>query len=241
MNLYRLLLGSGGLSTVERQRAWKEELDDFLGPVRKILFLPYAGKDYDAYVQRMITLGFQAGRELEGIHKFPSPGEAVRAADAIFVGGGNSFRLLATLYQHDLLEPIREKVRAGTPYIGISAGTNMACPTMRTTNDMPICEPPSLSALGFVPFQINPHYFKGPLFYEQEGAITKYGGETRDDRLREFHEENDIPVVGLGEGTILRVEGRDAVLKGVGEARLFRKGHPAEDRAVGALFSDLFR
>jgi len=240
MNSYRLLLGSGGLSTAERLLAWKVELDSFLGDVRNILFIPYAGKDYDAYTNRMVSLDLQVGRNLVGIHQHPSPVDAIKAAEAIFVGGGNSFRLLTMLYQHKLLDPIRQQVKLGIPYLGISAGTNMACPTMRTTNDMPILEPPSLEALGLIPFQINPHYFRGALYYEQNGTVTKYGGETRDDRIREFHEENDVPVVGLGEGTILRIEGRTATLKGVGEARVFRRNLQTEDRTVGASFSDLF-
>jgi len=235
----RLLLGSGGLSTPERQEAWKKELDIFLGGVKRIVFIPYAGKDYDGYVDRMIALGFQAGRDLVGIHRFPDPQRAVREAEAVFVGGGNSFRLLAKVYKEGLLETLRDRVNAGLPYIGISAGTNLSCPTIMNTNDMPIVQPPSFKALGLIPFQINPHYFAGPLFYEIAGQITRYGGETRDDRLREFHEENDLPVVGLGEGTILRVEGKQGDLRGVGEARIFRKGQPMEDRAIGASFSDL--
>src|SRR5262249_1679289 len=139
----------------------------------------------------------------------------------IFVGGGNTFRLLDSLYRLNLLDAIRERVRDGMPYLGVSAGCNIAGPTIRTTNDMPIVQPPSLDALGLVPFQVNPHYYFGPTFLKEGDAYVQHFGETRDERLREFHEMNDTPVVGLWETGILRCEaGR--VLLAVTPARLFR-------------------
>jgi len=131
----------------------------------------------------------------------------VREAEAIFVGGGNTFRLLATLYRLGLLEPIRQRVRAGMPYLGVSAGTNVACPTMQTTNDMPIVQPPSFAALGLVPFQVNAHYFFGKTFVQYGEEYVEHFGETRDERLRAFHEENDTPVhrpVGGGPAALPR-------------------------------------
>lgn len=235
----KLLLGSGGLSTLERREAWKKELDSFMGPIRKILFVPYAGADHAGYLTRWRELDFAAGRTLEGIHETPDPVQAVASAQAIFVGGGNTFRLLADLYRHDLIEIIQKRVREGMPYAGISAGTNVACPTMKTTNDMPITYPPSLSALRLVPFQINPHYFAGAVHYESPHGFVRYGGETRDDRIREFHEMNSAPVLGLWEGAIARIEGDKATLLGTSGARLFRRGHPPEDRLLGADLSDL--
>ena len=116
------------------------------------------------------------------------------------------------MYRHGLLEVIRERVRAGLPYLGVSAGTNVACPTIKTTNDMPITQPPSLEALGLVPFQVNPHYFTGQTYAKVGHTYHEHFGETRDDRIREFHELNDSAVVGLWEGGVLRVEGAKAWL-----------------------------
>ncbi len=235
----RLLLGSGGLITPERREAWKNELNDFLGAISRVTFLPYAGGDYTAYMKRVAELDLAAGRKVEGLHEAKNLLAEIVKAECIFVGGGNSFRLLADLYRLNLLGAIQERVRAGIPYLGISAGTNMACPTMKTTNDMPITYPPSLGALGFIPFQINPHYFTGAVHYESPAGLTKYGGETRDDRLREFHEMNDTVVVGLTEGSILRIEGNRASLRGTSFCRIFRKGQPSEDRSTGSDLSDL--
>ena len=231
----RLLLGSGGFTTPERRDRWIQVLDDFLGPVEKVLFVPYALADHDDYVARMTELNFQAGRELLGIHTCPDPIRAVEQADAVYVGGGNSFRLLADLFRARLHDIVRERVRAGMPYIGVSAGTNAACPTIKTTNDMPITWPPSLEAFDLIRFQINPHYFAGPTYIDMgEGKYIPYGGETRDVRLREFHEMNDTPIVALWEGEILRIEGSDYRLTGLGGARVFLKGQEPVDLAENA-------
>src|SRR5206468_12929970 len=141
-------------------------------------------------------------------------------ADAIFVGGGNTFRLLKTLYDRNLLDPIRKRVRAGTPYIGSSAGSVITAPTIRTTNDMPIVEPPSLASLGLVSFQLNCHYL-------DPDPNSTHKGETREQRLLEFHEENSIPVVGLREGTMLWVADDTHKLLGLKPARIFRPGREA--------------
>lgn len=235
----RLLLGSGGLGTPERRQAWLTEFDDILGDVRRVAFLPYALRDHDGYVRDMDKAGLAPDRKLVGLHRAKDPVAALRKAEAIYVGGGNSFRLLADLYRLRLLPVIRERVRAGVPYIGISAGTNMACPTMKTTNDMPITKPPSLDALGLVPFQVNPHYFSGPIYYKTAAGYVPYAGETRDDRIEEFHEMNDTVVVGLWEGSAIRVDHKKAVVRGTAGCRIFRKGKPPEDRPAGADVSDL--
>ena len=231
----KLLLGSGGFGTPERQAAWAKALDQFLGPVRQVLFVPFAGFDYDLYLSGMRKLDFHSGRELIGIHQQKDPKRAIDQAEAIYIGGGNTFRLLNELYRQDLLEVIRKRVRANElRYIGVSAGTNMACPSMKTTNDMPIVAPPSLEALGLIPFQINPHYFSGAIHYQTEQGLIPYGGETRDDRIREFHLMNETPVLGIAEGGILRVEEGTYTLCGTAGARLFRKGQPPLDLPVGA-------
>jgi dipeptidase E len=234
----RLLLGSGGYRTDDRLRFVTEQVRSFFGDVPRVLFVPFAQHDHDAYLRKVVDKGLHAGYELDGIHRHADPRAAVRQAHALFIGGGNTFRLLAGLYHFDLLDLIRERVRAGLPYLGHSAGTNVACPTIKTTNDMPITQPPSLEALGLVPFQINPHYFHGDTFVKRGDVYHEHFGETRDDRLREFHELNDTPVVGLWEGGMLRVEDRHVMLLGAG-ARVFRKGLEPRDVEPGASLDDL--
>ncbi len=236
----RLLLGSGGMSTVERTAAWIGELNRFLGPVRRVLFIPHALADHDAYLQKMKERGFDAGRELVGIHRVKDAGLAIDQAEAIYVGGGNSFRLLDQLQRNGWIERIRARVGCGIPYIGVSAGTNMACPTLKTTNDMPIVQPATFEALGLVPFQINPHFFSGPLHFEDAaGNLIPYAGETREDRIREFHEMNDTPVLGLWEGSILEVDSNCARLTEAGRAKLFRRGDAGREIAPGSDLSFL--
>jgi dipeptidase E len=235
----RVLLGSGGFRTEERVRFLTEQVKALFGPVGRVLFVPYALGDHDLYLQKVVEKGLHAGYELDGIHRRPDPKAAVRRARAIFVGGGNTFRLLSDLYRFDLLDVIRETVRGGTPYLGISAGTNVACPTIKTTNDMPITMPPRLDALGLVPFQVNPHYFTGPTFVKTEDSFREHFGETRDDRIREFHEMNDAVVIGLWEGGILRVDDPEVVLGGA-PARIFRMGQEPEDVSPGARLSGMW-
>lgn len=223
-----ILLGSGGFRTPERVAAWAGQMRAVLGPISRVLFVPFALADHDGYVRMMTERGLNAGYELDGIHRHADPVAAVRESGAVFVGGGNTFRLLAALYRFGLLDPIRDRVRGGMPYLGISAGTNVACPTIRTTNDMPIVQPPSLDALGLVPFQVNAHYYTGLTFVRHGDQFVEHFGETRDDRLREFHEENDTPVVGLWEGGVLRVEAGHIELISA-PARVFRRGEPAVD------------
>lgn len=234
----RLLLGSGGLRTEERVAVLAEQMRVHLGNVERLLFVPYALQDHDRYVEVMIEKGLHAGYQLDGIHRHADPRQAVREAQAIFVGGGNTFRLLDSLYRFNLLPVIRERVVAGIPYLGISAGTNVACPTIMTTNDMPIVMPPSFKALGLVPFQINPHYFTGQTYMKRCDAFHEHFGETRDDRIHQFHEMNETPVVGLWEGGILGVEDGKVML--IGEpARVFRRGEQPADVEPGSSLESL--
>ncbi len=232
----RVLLGSGGFRTPQRVQFLAEEMKLFFGPVRRLLFIPYALQDHDRYLQTMTERGINAGYELAGIHHASDPVDAVQQADALFIGGGNTFRLLASLYDRNLLEPIRQRVRAGMPYLGISAGCNVACPTMKTTNDMPITQPPSLDALGLVPFQVNPHYFSGQVHVKSDDGYHEHFGETRDERIREFHEINDTPVIGLWEAGLLRIEHGKVLLRGA-PARVFRKGQEPVDVQAGEELS----
>ncbi|WGW12071.1 dipeptidase PepE [Saxibacter everestensis] len=176
----------------------KALVEDFLAGIPELLFIPFALADHDGYTRTVQeALPFTSVR---GIHDAPDPAAALAEAEAVFVGGGNTFRLTKTLQETALLAALRLAVRSGTTrYIGASAGTNIAAPTLRTTNDMPIVEPPSFETLGLVPFQINPH------FLDADPSST-HAGESRETRLSEYLEENDIPVLGLREGTHLRVQ-----------------------------------
>ena len=196
-----------------------ETIRDFLGDATDVLFVPYAAVrfSYDDFVSRVQERLGPLGCTVHGIHQATDPVAAVRAAQAIAVGGGNTFRLLSCLYEFKLLDPIRERVRAGAPYVGWSAGSNVAGLTVRTTNDMPIVEPPSFTALGLFPAQINPHY--------TDAVIPNHGGETRMDRLLEFIELNPgVPAIAIREGSILRVEGERTTLLGEKDALGFLRG-----------------
>lgn len=193
------------------------EVHEFLEGVGRVLFVPFALHDRDGYARKARERFASLGRELQSLHNAADMRAAVDDAEAIFIGGGNTFRLLKALQDHDLLGAIRGRVGEGMPYMGSSAGSNVAAPTIRTTNDMPIVEPASFAALGLVPFQINPHYL------DREPGST-HMGETREERLIQYLEENDTPVIGLREGAWLRIENGSCVLKGAKGARLFRRG-----------------
>jgi dipeptidase E len=196
------------------------EIRSFLGDRQRVAFVPFAAHDHAAYTEKVRE---RLGRmSLEVIDV-----DDLDRADAIFVGGGNTFRLLKTLYDRKLVDVIRERVRDGLPYIGSSAGTVIAGPTMRTTNDMPIVYPPSFDSLALVPFQINPHYLDAD-------PLSTHKGETREDRIREFHEENETVVVGLREGSVLRVEDGTTML-GEKTARVFRRGIAPVEVEPGAI------
>jgi dipeptidase E len=196
----------------------------------RLVFVPYAGADHDAYTAQVRGALAPLGAEVRGVHEGGDPVAALASADAVFVGGGNSFRLLDALYRTRLRHALVDRVREGLPYVGASAGTNMAAPTLRTTNDMPIVQPPSFEALGLVPFQINPHYL------DPDPAST-HRGETREERLAQFLEENDVPVLGLREGAWLRVAGGRAALGGLRPGRLFTRGAAPCEVPVGTDLS----
>lgn len=219
------LHGSGFLDHAEA------EVRDFLGAIERVLFVPFALHDRDGYAEKARERFARMGYGLESIHATSDKQQAVRDAESIFIGGGNTFRLLKALYDFDLLTLIRERVENGMPYIGSSAGSNVAAPTIKTTNDMPIVEPPSFKALGLVSFQINPHYL-------DPDPNSTHMGETREERLLQYLEDNDVPVVGLREGAILRVENGVTVLKGSTGARIFRKRHEPLEVLPGAVLDE---
>jgi dipeptidase E len=206
-----------------------EAIASFLTPsVSRVLFVPYAIRDRDGYAAKARARFDAMGFALDSMHDAPEgPVAAVEKAEALFIGGGNTFRLIDALWRHALVEPIRRRVRAGLPYIGSSAGSNVACPSIRTTNDMPIVQPPSFEALNLVPFNINPHYLD-PI------PGSTHMGETREERIAEFHEENDPPVVGLREGAWLLVDDASVTLQGSTGARLFRRGKPPVEYPIGS-------
>ncbi|HYH05675.1 MAG TPA: dipeptidase PepE [Thermoanaerobaculia bacterium] len=199
------------------------EIRRILEGVRTVSFVPFALHDHAGYTNRVRERLGEMGFGVTQVHTRAD----VEAAEAIFVGGGNTFRLLKTLYERDLVDAIRTRVRAGAPYIGSSAGTNVATVSIKTTNDMPIVYPPTYDALALVPFQINPHYLDAD-------PNSTHKGETREDRIREFHEENDTPVVGLREGANLWVEDGVVTLVGLKPARIFRRGQEPVELAPGS-------
>src|SRR3954452_3929022 len=214
------LYGSGYLDHAET------EIRDFLGEIRKVLFIPYALYDRDAYAATARDRFHKMGYELMSVHESADPIQAVKGTDALFIGGGNTFRLLKALYEFDLLQVIRDRVAQGMRYIGSSAGSNVAGPTIKTTKDMPIVQPPSFDALGLVTFQISPHF-------QDPDPNSKHMGETQEERILQFLEENDTPVAGLREGAIVRVENRVTLLKGSTGARIFRKGMEPVEASPG--------
>lgn len=220
------LHGSGYLDHAE------SEIPDFLGPVTRVLFFPFALADQNGYSTRARERYKTMGYALDSLHEAEDKQRAVNDAEAIFVGGGNTFRLLKALYDFEVLDSIRSRVEQGMPYIGSSAGSNIAGPTIRTTNDMPIVEPPSFNALGLVSFQINPHYV------DPDPAST-HMGETREERILQFLEENNTTVVALREGAMLRVGGGSTTLKGSSGARIFRKDRPPVELLPGARLDEL--
>ncbi len=208
------------------------EVRDFLTGLDRILFVPFALRDQDAYAARTRERFAQMGYAMDSLHAVSDRARALHEAKVILIGGGNTFRLLKTLYDFELVSIIRERVKAGMRYIGSSAGSNVAGPSIRTTNDMPIVQPRSFDALHLVPLQINPHYIDAD-------PGSKHMGESREERILEFLQENDTPVIGLREGAILRVENGSVQLKGNAGARLFRKGKEPTELSVGLIYNQV--
>ena len=204
----------------------------FLSGSRRLAFVPFALRDREGYTARARARFAVEGVEVLEVTPDRSGQSTVEQAEAVFVGGGNTFRLLDQLQRSGLLEALRRRAVDGLPYLGASAGTNVAAPTLKTTNDMPIVQPGSFDALGLVPFQINPHYV-------DPDPSTTHMGETREERIREFHEENEAAVIGLREGTWLEVQGANGWLRGPRRARVFRRGAVPVEREPGAGIDDL--
>lgn len=208
------------------------ELVEFLADIRELLFIPYALADHDRYYgifsEKISAIGLQA----KSIHTSVDKRGAIESAEAIFIGGGNTFVLAKTMQELGIMEAIAGRVAAGTPYIGSSAGANISGITIGTTNDMPIVQVESFRALSIVPFNINPHY------HEVEPGERRFG-ETRDERIREFHQYNEQPVVAMFEGAFLRIENGTASVRGEGGVKVFRRGKSEVSVAPGGNISEL--
>ncbi|MGO1975477.1 MAG: dipeptidase PepE [Propionibacteriaceae bacterium] len=212
-----------------------DAITELAGDQPEITFIPFALADHDAYTAQVAAALAPEGFTVTGLHRAEDPKTALAAAPLIFIGGGNTFRLVSRLHEFGLLDPIRNAVRGGTAYLGSSAGTNVACPTLRTTNDMPIMEPPSFEALGLINFQINPHYL-------DPDPNSTHKGETREERIRQYLEENPGPVLGMREGTWLRLRGDTLTLQGADTgARLFAQGAAPEELTTPTDLTGLLR
>lgn len=194
---------------------------------KSIIFIPYArpgGITCNEYTIKVKTTFAEIKIDVKGLHEFEDPRLALKNAEGIFTGGGNTFLLVSQLYQNEVMEILATTVENGTPYLGSSAGSNIAGVSMQTTNDMPIVYPPSFKTLGLIPFNLNPHYLDADL-------QSQHMGETRETRIKEFHAFNETPVLGLREGSWLEVNNKTILLKGNLSARLFRQGLNPEELA----------
>jgi dipeptidase E len=250
-NIMKLLLLSNSTNYKEPYLGWCMPLiTEFLeNEMKNILFFPYAGvkvggkdypESYDIYAERVAKIFEQHGFKVKSIHWEKNYSDAVNQADVIMVGGGNTFSLVHKIQSYGLLHSVRRKVLEGAPFIGWSAGANVACPTLRTTNDMPIIMPRTFQCFDFVPFQINPHYID-PHPEEINDAI-RHGGETRQDRINEFLAINpQITVAGLREGTALWVENDKITLRGERPLRIMRHERDAFEIKPNTTFDFYFR
>lgn len=210
-------------------------LEEHFSGCRSLIFIPYArpgGMDHDAYTTRAAAYFAKLGIDVKGLHSFTDPAAALADAEGVFTGGGNTFLLVSQLYKTGTMVPLANAITNGTPYLGSSAGSNICGLTMQTTNDMPIVYPPSFKTLGAIPFNLNPHYLD-----PQPGST--HMGETRETRIKEFHQFNTQPVLGLREGSWLDVKGSSITLEGSLQARLFRHGQEPEEVEAGSDLSML--
>ena len=211
------------------------ELEVLFKDCSSILFVPYArpgGISHDAYTEKVQSAFAKINKTVHGLHEFEDPTEAISKAEGIFTGGGNTFLLVSQLYKNKVMDVLATAVKNGTPYLGTSAGSNITGLSMQTTNDMPIVYPQSFQTLGLIPFNLNPHYLDPDL-------QSKHMGETRETRIKEFHQFNNIPVLGLREGSWLEVKGSKITLKGELPARLFLQNQQATELETGSDLSEL--
>ncbi|WP_016989951.1 dipeptidase PepE [Flavobacterium sp. ACAM 123] len=209
------------------------ELKIHFANCKTILFIPYArpsGISHEQYTAKAALAFAKINIAVQGIHEFDDAASAVESAEGIFTGGGNTFVLVAELYKNNIMNALEASIKKGTPYLGTSAGSVICGLTMQTTNDMPIVYPPSFKTLGILPFDLNAHFLDADL-------QSKHMGETRDTRIKEFHAYNTIPVLGLREGSWLKVDGDQIIVKGEFSARLFKQNQIAEELKTGTDIS----
>jgi dipeptidase E len=202
---------------------------------KSILFIPFArpsGISHDQYTSKVAEAFSTININVKGIHEFDNAEKAIKEAEGIFTGGGNTFLLVTQLYQHNIMQTLAQTVKNGTPYLGTSAGSNICGLSMQTSNDMPIIYPPSFQTLGLIPFNLNPHYL-------DPDTSSTHMGETRETRIKEFHAFNTIPVLGLREGSWLEVKGDNITLKGNLSARLFLQNQTPVELATASDLSNL--
>jgi len=232
----RILLGSGGIRTPERMNLYLKLMNENFKNCKRIIFIPYASHNYDDYTDSVRERFKDSDYEIIGIHEFDNPLEAIRTMEGIYVGGGNTFSLVKKLHEDKLIEPIKRRILDDNiPYAGVSAGSNVASPTMQTTNDMPIDLVPSFETFGIVPFQINPHYYPGGIWWKEDNDqnYNQHFGETRKRRIDEFHQSNDSKVIGLYEGSFLRCDDEGIELLG-NKAAIIRKHTEVETIEVNS-------
>jgi len=205
----------------------KPSIADLFSGADEIIFVPFArpgGISHDDYTKKVADAFSVINIRVIGLHTFEDTAAVVRKAKGFFTGGGNTFLLVKTLHELDLMNVLKEAVEKGAPYLGTSAGSNIGGLTMHTTNDMPIVLPPSLNTMGLVPFNLNPHYL-------DPYPNSKHNGETRETRIKEFHTQNSMPVIGLREGSWIRVQGETITTEGLFSSRIFEQGRDAYEVA----------
>lgn len=201
--------------------------------IDEIVFVPFArpgGIGHAEYTELARTALASLGIRVKGLHEFDDMAQGIESAKGFFTGGGNTFLLVKQLHEHRLMDALKEKVETGTPYLGTSAGSNIGGINMKTTNDMPIVYPPDFRTMGLVPFNINPHYL-------DPDPLSKHNGETRETRIKEFHTQNDIPVVGLREGNWIAINGKTITVEGAHLTRIFEMGKEAREVPSGTLLN----
>lgn len=211
----------------------KPVIKELFAGIDEIVFVPYArpgGISHDDYTARVSTAFKELGITVKGLHTFEQPLEAIKNARGFFTGGGNTFLLVKQLHELKLMQPLKQAVESGTAYLGASAGSNIGGLNMRTTNDMPIVYPPDFNTMGLVPFNLNPHYL-------DPDPDSRHNGETRETRIKEFHTQNNIPVVGLREGNWIKVDGDKITVEGSRETRIFEAGKEPYEIVSGSTLS----
>ncbi|PHS65859.1 MAG: dipeptidase PepE [Flavobacterium sp.] len=207
------------------------EISELFSETNEVIFIPYArpgGISHDKYTEIASEVFSKINKNIVGIHTFDNPSEAIKNTKGVFVGGGNTFVLVSQFYKNQVMQPLREAIFNGLPYLGTSAGSNICGVTINNTNDMPIVYPPSFKSLGVVPFNLNPHYL-------DPDPTSKHMGETRETRIKEFHTQSTIPVVGIREGSWMQVKGNEIILKGEHSARIFEQDKTPFELESGSL------